>query len=72
MQSKRYSLWCWLTVRRWWWYCGIKLGILLNWDLLGLLPIYPLAKASYSLLDRSHGRSKLVNGNYLRIHIPLI
>ena len=43
-----------------------------NWDLLGLLPIYPLAKASYSLLDQSHGCSKLVNGNYLRIHIPLI
>ena len=43
----------------------VILGTIQGRDLLGLLPIYPPAKASYSLLNRSHGLSELIDGNYL-------
>ena len=48
------------------------MGVILRQNLLGLLPIYPLAEASYSLLNRSYGCNKLVNGKYLWVYISLI
>ena len=72
MQSERYGLWCWLTGWRGWWHCKVILGAILRRYLLGLLPIYPSTEASYSLLNRSHGLSKLIDGNYLWIHTSLI
>ena len=72
MQSERYGLWWWLIGWRGWWRCRVVLGAILRQDLLGLLPIYPPVEASYSLLNQSHGRNKLVNGNYLWVHISLI
>ena len=72
MQSERYSLWCWLTGWRGWRYHRVILYAILRQGLLGLLPIYPLAEASYSILNKSHGQSKLIDGNHLWIHISLI
>ena len=40
----------------------VILRAIVRQDLLGLLPIYPLAEIGYSLLNRSHGRNELVNG----------
>ena len=72
VQSKWYRLRGWLTRWRGWWYYRVVRGTIRNRDLLGLLPIYPLTNVSYSFLDWSHGRSKLVNDNYLWVHISLI
>ena len=72
MQSESYSSWCWLTGWRGWWYCRVILCAILRRDLSSLLPIYPLAKASYSLMNQSHDRNKLINDNHLWIHISLI
>ena len=72
MQGERYSLGCWLTRWKGWWHCTVILGTILRWALLGLLPIYPPTEVSYSLLNGSHGHNKLVDYNYLWIHISLI
>ena len=44
-------LWSYLTRRERGRNSGIILHTLLNWNLLGLLPIHPLTKTGYGLLD---------------------
>ena len=72
MQNILWRVWNLLIEWRWWWYCRVILCAILRRDLLGLLPIYPLAEAGSSLLNRSHGHDKLVNNDYLWVHISLI
>ena len=88
LQSKWCRLWNCLTKHGRWWYLsvlwsrmtrreswrdsGIILHTLLNWNLLGLLPIHHPTKTSYGLLDWSHSSNELINYNLLRIHICLI
>ena len=72
IQSERYNLWCWRNGGKGWWYCKVLLCTILRQDPLSMLPIYLPAEASYSFLNWSHGRNKLVNDNYLWVHISLI
>ena len=72
MQNIRYKVWNRLTEWKRWWYYRVILCTILIRDLLGLLPIYLLVEVGYSLLNRSHCRSELVNGNYLGVHVSLI
>ena len=72
IQSERYNLWCWRNGGKGWWYCKVLLCTILRQDPLSMLPIYPPAEASYSFLNWSHGRGKLIDCNHLWIHIPLI
>ena len=73
--SRVASVWLWCRVwnrltewRRWWLRRVILCAILRR----GLLPIYPLVEADYSLLNWSHDCDKLVNSDDLGVHISLI
>ena len=70
--GERYSLGCWLIWWRGWWHYRVILGAILRLTLLALLLIYPPAEARYNFLNGSHCCNKLVDYNYLWIHISLI